>query len=256
MLRKIGYHTIRFVLLIRNYGFKTGFSIWLQIMFSFGAITKIKSKIFLNPILLRRKDSDLDIFDQIFVDKQYKWPEIEKLNPKVILDGGANIGLSAIFFSSLFPSAKIICIEPDENNWKQLEANTKNYKNISLVKAAIWYKNEILNLANPEGFSAGFSYQSENNDKGVQGCTIQEIMAQFNLNHIDILKLDIEGAEKEIFENGNLEWLDKTDVLTIELHDMYREGTAKAFIKPVYNKIEKMYIQGENVICYFNNLKS
>jgi hypothetical protein len=81
-------------------------------------------------------------------------------------------------------------------------------------------------------------------------------MAQFNLNHIDILKLDIEGAEKEIFENGNLEWLDKTDVLTIELHDMYRDGTAKAFIKPVYNKIEKMYIQGENVICYFNNLKS
>jgi FkbM family methyltransferase len=225
-------------------------------MFSFGAITKIKSKIFLNPIQLRRKDSDLDIFDQIFVDKQYKWPEIEKLNPKVILDGGANIGLSAIFFSNLFPAAKIICIEPDENNWKQLEANTKNYKNISLVKAAIWYKNEILNLANPEGFSAGFSYQSENNDKGVQGCTIQEIMAQFNLNHIDILKLDIEGAEKEIFENGNLEWLDKTDVLTIELHDMYREGTAKAFIKPVHDKIEKMYIQGENVICYFNNLKS
>jgi len=225
-------------------------------MFSFGAITKIKSKIFLNPIQLRRKDSDLDIFDQIFVDKQYKWPEIEKLNPKVILDGGANIGLSAIFFSNLFPNAKIICIEPDENNWKQLEANTQNYKNISLVKAAIWYKNEILNLANPEGFSAGFSYQSENNDKGVQGCTIQEIMAQFNLNHIDILKLDIEGAEKEIFENGNLEWLDKTDVLTIELHDMYREGTAKAFIKPVHDKIEKMYIQGENVICYFNNLKS
>jgi len=37
---------------------------------------------------------------------------------------------------------------------------------------------------------------------------------------------------------------------------MYREGTAKAFIKPVHNKIEKMYIQGENVICYFNNLKS
>jgi FkbM family methyltransferase len=198
----------------------------------------------------------LDIFDQIFVDKQYKWPEIEKLNPSVILDGGANIGLSAIFFSNLFPSAKIICIEPDENNWKQLEANTKNYTNISLVKAAIWYKNEILNLANPEGFSAGFSYQSENNDKGVQGSTIQEIMAQFNLNHIDILKLDIEGAEKEIFENGNLDWLDKTNVLTIELHDMYREGTAKAFIKPVHNKIEKMYIQGENVICYFNNLKS
>lgn len=256
MLRKIGYHTIRFILLIRNYGFKSGFSIWVQIAFSFRAITKIKSKLFQNPIQLRRKDSDLDIFDQIFVEQQYKWPEINKLNPKVIIDGGANVGFSAIFFSNLFPSAKIISIEPDEKNWEQLKINTQNYKNITPFRAAIWYKNEILNLTNPEGFSAGLAYQSENKESGVQAYSIQEIFEKFNLTHVDLFKLDIEGAEKEIFENGNLDWLNKTDVLTIELHDMYREGTAKAFIKPVHHKIEKMYIQGENIICYFNDLKA
>jgi FkbM family methyltransferase len=172
------------------------------------------------------------------------------LNPKVILDGGANIGLSAIFFSNLFPNAKIICIEPDENNWKQLEANTKNYKNISLVKAAIWYKNEILNLANPEGFSAGFSYQSENNDKGVQGCTIQEIMAQFNLNHIDILKLDIEGAEKQLFSPSCKQWINSVKCIIMEAPDTDSPLSTIEIFK-VFDEVGftfNTYISGENLV--------
>jgi FkbM family methyltransferase len=56
----------------------------------------------------------------------------------VIIDAGANIGLSALFFANKYPDAKIFAIEPEETNYKLLELNTKPYNNVCLIKAALW----------------------------------------------------------------------------------------------------------------------
>lgn len=252
MLRKIGYSIIRLILLIRNYGFKVGFGIWVRFIRPFSQNVCIKSSIFKNPVWLRKNDSDLDIFDQIFTEKQYEWYEIHALSPKVIIDAGANIGLSAIFFSNLFPDAKIYCIEPGQENHALLLKNTVNYPNITVLNGALWAKHEFLELTNPEGFSAGHAFSSSQAAEGVVGYTMDELIQMYSLERIDILKMDIEGAEKEIFEAEDLSWLEKVNILVIELHDMYRMGTSQPFIKAINGKIEKMYFKGENIICYFS----
>ena len=78
-------------------------------------------------------------------------------------------------------------------------------------------------------------------------------MRQFELSEIDILKIDIEGAEKEIFESGNLDWLSKIKILVIETHDITKPGCARAFFNALHGKFDKLYIQGENIVCFLQN---
>lgn len=250
MLRQLGYSIIRFILLIRNYGFFTGLNIWRQIAFSLSTKISINSSLFRNPVTLRKHDSDLVIFDQVFAERQYKWFEIEKLEPKIIVDAGANIGLAALYFAYQFPQSRIYCVEPVSANYDLLQKNLNAYSNIEIIKGAVWYTDEYLEIENPEGFSAGLSMKSSSASTKIMGYSIPSLMSQFKLEHIDILKMDIEGAEKEIFESGNLEWLKKVSILVIELHDMYKAGTAKAFFQGIHNQFEKIYFQGENLICF------
>ncbi|RXK62229.1 FkbM family methyltransferase [Lacibacter luteus] len=250
MLRRLGYSIIQCILLIRNYGAWKGFSIWRQINLSFSQTAVIQSRLFKNRLHLRKKDSDIDIFNQVFAELQYKWKDIEQLNPAVIVDAGANIGLAAVYFANLFPESKIYCIEPVTANFNLLKQNTSGYGNIQHLQAAVWFKNELLQIENPEGFSAGLTLNSSNKTTGIQGYSIDAIMDLLKIEHIDILKMDVEGAEKEIFGQGPVEWLKKVTILVIELHDMYKDGTANAFFAALNNNFSKMYFQGENIICF------
>ena len=77
-------------------------------------------------------------------------------------------------------------------------------------------------------------------------------MIEYNFPKIDILKLDIEGSEKELFETNFEDWLPKTKILIIELHDAMKTGCSKS----VFNAISKydfsFSIKGENII-FTNN---
>lgn len=254
MIRKAGYHFIEFILLIRNYGFITGFSIWIQLVFSLKSVVALNTRLFKNTIYLRKKDSDLSIFHQVFTERQYKWPQVESLKPKTILDAGGNIGMASLYFSSLFPECEIFAVEPDSDNFKALQKNTSNYSNIKALQGGVWYTNEPLQITRNEGLSAGLVLKTaEEATEKVNGYTIEKLMEIFQLEYIDILKIDVEGAEKEIFEKGNIDWLSKVGIIVIELHDLYKEGTAIAFFNAVQQKFSKIYFQGENVICFLKN---
>lgn len=253
MLRRIGYSIIQCILLIRNYGAWKGFSIWRQINLSFSQTASVHSSLFKNALYLRKKDSDIDIFNQVFAELQYKWKDIEQLKPAVIVDAGANIGLAAVYFANLFPQSKIYCIEPVTSNFNLLKKNTAGYKNIQQLQAALWYRNELLQIENPHGFSAGLTLNRATAATGIQGYSVDELMSLLQIEHIDILKMDVEGAEKEIFGQGSTEWLKKVDILVIELHDMYKDGTATAFFNALNNNFSKMYFQGENIVCFLQN---
>lgn len=253
MLRRLGYSIIQCILLIRNYGAWKGFSIWRQINLSFSQTASVHSSLFKNALYLRKKDSDIDIFNQVFAELQYKWKDIEQLKPAVIVDAGANIGLAAVYFANLFPQSNIYCIEPVTANFNLLKKNTAGYKNIQQLQAAVWYKNELLQIENPQGFSAGLTLNTATASTGIQGYSIDELMNLLQIEHIDILKMDVEGAEKEIFGQGSTEWLKKVDILVIELHDMYKDGTSTAFFAALNNNFSKMYFQGENIVCFLQN---
>src|SRR6478735_3004416 len=91
-------------------------SIYLYITYKLSFLKKVPFWINGQKIYLRPRHTDYAILNQIFVDKQYL-PNHSLSNVKVILDAGANIGLSALYFHQRFPDARIICLEPEEQNF-------------------------------------------------------------------------------------------------------------------------------------------
>jgi FkbM family methyltransferase len=203
------------------------------------------------PIHLRRETSDLATFFQVFAQEQYNIAIYE--NIKVIIDAGANIGLASIYFTYKFPEAKIIAVEPDDGNFDVLIKNTREYSNIHCIKAALWHEDGELYLIDKGRGEWGYevSLEAESSIGKVSAVSIEHIIQTYNINSIDILKMDIEGSEREVFAYNSTEWLDKVDYLIIELHDQYREGASQAVFNNISGKEFSTSISGENLIFEF-----
>lgn len=203
------------------------------------------------PFFLRMGTSDMPTFDQVFVEREYEF--VVQRHPDVIVDAGANIGLASIYFASRYPLAKILAIEPEITNYDLLVKNTRHYSNIVPVNAALWNKNEMINLVDPGLGKWGFMTQDgtqQTESLGdvshqVQGMTIEKIMEEHSINNIDILKIDIEGAEREVFLDTSL-WLESVNSIIIELHERMKRGCDRSFYNGS-NGFDDEWRQGENV---------
>jgi len=162
------------------------------------------------PLIIRNGTSDVEVFRQVFVQKDYKLPI--KINPRLIIDGGANVGYTSLWFTGKYPNAKIIAIEPEEGNYKVLEENTKNYKNIERIKAGLWHRNTFLKVVDKGYGEWGFMTEEVDQEQewNVKAIDLNTILKNSGYEEIDILKLDIEGAEREIFST-NYDWLSKVN---------------------------------------------
>ena len=208
------------------------------------------------PIKLRGNSSDYLAFDQIFTDKEY---DIDlPFTPKVIIDAGANIGLAAIFFTNRYPESTIISIEPEESNFNLLKENTHKYPNIIALNHALSDKpNQDLAIVDKGYGNWGFMTEPIIDDVHdttnlVKTITIQDIITKYNLEVIDLLKIDIEGFEKELFETDSESWLPLTRCLIIELHDRMKEGCSKSFFSAISKHNFSFSQRGENLI-FINN---
>ncbi len=207
-------------------------------------------------IFLRNGTSDVRCFNQIFLEEDYNF-EID-FRPKIIIDCGSNIGLSALFFQKKYPGVTIIAVEPEPSNFKMLLKNTRNYKNIQCLNYAVWNQNVKLAIAeNMEIDKWGFTMSSHPNEltKTIPAITIDEIMKRYNFSEVDILKMDIEGSEKEVFSSGYEAWLPRTKVIMIELHDREKKGCAKTFFQTLFTCDFSMnqYFKGETLMCINNS---
>jgi FkbM family methyltransferase len=129
---------------------------------------------------------------EIFIDKIYA----QKLPPgAVILDCGANIGLSVIYLKEKFPDAIIHAFEPDSQNFELLEKNVSsfNYQNVHLHKEAIWKENTILNFSGEASMSSHIDATDQNGIK-VRAVRLRDYLEK----PVNFLKIDIEGAEYEV----------------------------------------------------------
>jgi FkbM family methyltransferase len=174
-------------------------------------------------------------------------------NPEVIIDCGANVGLVSLFYKRKFPKATIVAVEPEPTNFKILSQNTAAYPDIHCLNCGIWNKPAILEIHDHGLGKWGFMTEEveEENDKTIQAISIDEIMSRFNFKKIDILKVDIEGSEKEMFEKNYEKWLPYVKVVVIELHDNMRPGCASAFFKALSNYNFEFKIHGHNIACFF-----
>jgi FkbM family methyltransferase len=187
-----------------------------------GAAYQFKINGKLLTVYLRTFQGDMDIFYEIFWRKIYKMP-LQLQQNKVIVDIGANIGMAALYFVIHYPSAQIICIEPDKYNYIQLQKNCFPYANIKIMQAAIMpedcfvsIKRALLQYNNSVGFS-------ENEKDNVQAISMKTLFSIFQLTMVDIMKMDIEGAEEAIF-SADTTWLDNIKQLLIEIHNPKKDN--------------------------------
>jgi FkbM family methyltransferase len=210
------------------------------------------------PFKLRSASSDVAIFYQIFFDKQYaiKFP----FEPRTIIDAGANIGLAAIYFTNRFPKAEIISIEPETTNFQLLEDNTTLYANIKRLNMALSSESDLELIVDSVGLGhSGFittevSKASEVAKNKIQTISIDRLLAESEFDELDIVKIDIEGHEKEVFELNAEKWLPKTKCLIIELHDSMKKGCSTSLFKAITRHNFSMEISGENLVFLNNDL--
>jgi len=203
-----------------------------------------------HPFYIRIGTTDASVLKQVFGERQYDYPL--PILPGVIVDAGANIGLSAIFFANRYPDALILAIEPEDSNFQLLQRNTAPYPQISALKAALWQKNQQIRLIDPRDGNDGFRIKEETINEDVclgfvQGMTLDAIMAERALSFIDVLKIDVEGAEKEVFENSS-NWIDRVRIIIAELHDHIKSGCSTAFSRATQGFEFNGPARGETVI--------
>ena len=197
-------------------------------------------------VTLRGKSSDFRVFDEIFIKDQYDSHLLPK-NPKVILDAGANIGLSSIYFAVRFPKSKIFALEPENSNYQILSKNTKSFENIILLKKALWSHSTDLHISNPsaEKWAFNFTESKLSTENLYEGISVEGFMTDYSINEIDILKLDVEGAEKDIFSK-NIDWIPKVKLIIVELHDRIVPGCSREFFASTSQYKFEEYRKGEN----------
>ncbi len=186
-------------------------------------------------IIIRADGSDKHVYNQIFIIEEYKsivefmrqFPNDK--NRWNIIDGGANIGLTSLYFLKNLPNAKVISIEPDKDNYEMIKKNMGiNHfsTNGNIVNAGLWSKNTLLTTERSfrDGEDWSITVKETTNPKNaIQAFSINNIInTHFQDDIIDLLKLDIEGSEKYIFEGNDDEvsrFLSKMRFVVIEIHD-------------------------------------
>jgi FkbM family methyltransferase len=233
---------------IKKIGFINNFSLLFQRKTG-KKIIEISAKNAASMIYLRNGTTDVHTFYDIFTNDEY---DIDfGFTPETIIDCGANTGLVTVFYKSKYPESKIIAIEPESSNFEMLVKNTSSFNNVHCLKNAVWGNEGFIEISDPGFGNWGFMTSETDNESetSVKTVTINSIMQKFELLNIDVLKIDIEGAEKEVFESDHQEWLSKTRVILIELHDRLKPGCSTAFFKAISKLNFYVEIKGELLIC-------
>ncbi len=202
-------------------------------------------------LFVRSGTLDVKVAISSLVEQEHR--DVKCDDPRFIIDAGANIGSASIYFARRFPNARIIAVEPEKDNFEMLCKNAEPYPNIVPIQAALWSERTMREIQDRHTGSLGFTISETTNRKQATGqkvdcLTIQDLMEQHGIDRIDLLKMDIEGAEKEVLGNSD-GWINKVNALTAELHDKICPGCERAYY--LATKDFKQTIKyGEKIIAY------
>ena len=217
-----------------------------------GRVSKLTSKILRHPVFARYGTSDFTVFAQIFIEREYRCLDHVKC-PELILDCGANVGYSSAYFLSKFPQCRVIAVEPDAENFAILQKNIGPYGGrCTPIRAAVWPRAEKLR------FSTSFSDAGQEWARAVEKAPadlslsehietvdIPTLIGLSRFDRVSILKIDIEGAERELFSSST-EWLNQIDNIVIELHG---PECQKAFFEAIDGRSFDISSCGELTVC-------
>lgn len=206
------------------------------------------------PVVARNGTSDISVFYQIFIDREYSCLDGIKA-PDLIIDLGANVGYSSAYFLSRYPDCTILAVEPDPDNFALLQRNVAPYGNrCRTLQAAIWGHPGQLQFKAPLKRGAEWGRALEvaddcaavqSGEDPVEGITMAKLLEMSPFPRVSILKIDIEGAELELFGHDTA-WLDRVDHMVIELHgDQARD----CFFRAIEGRNFDISSSGELTCC-------
>lgn len=189
-------------------------------------------------VIVRRAHSDWETFSEVFLDQCYSDDFVTLFGAvpasgevRTVVDAGANVGYTSIYFRRRYPNAEVWAIEPDHDNFELLERNTAHDAHIHPVRGALWQSHEPVSIVDGSTASNGIRVAAGGCDgaSDVQGYTVPDLIEMVPGNRIDVLKIDIEGAERFVFDEAASRWLERVGLILIELHDWKQPGSSRAF---------------------------
>ena len=198
-----------------------------KIYYQFNLINS-KSNVWVRPF-----SSDLKVYHQIFKEDSYKcvidiYNQLFQKAPSIVIDCGANIGFASIYFHSHYPDAKYILIEPFHDNIESIKLNTNDsgLLNCKIIEGAIWNTDTQLSLSRDFRDGEEWSIKAipaQPESQSINGICLKTLVHQ-QKKIIDILKIDIEGSEVQLFEDKDYagEFLRQVKCLVIEIHDEFK----------------------------------
>ena len=221
--------------------------------------------------------ADKGVLEQVFRQQAYRisqWPQGRRLMDHyrarvaggarpLIVDAGANIGATAVWFQNHFPQAVIFALEPEQANARLLEFNTAVYPRTHVFKGAIGSRDGHVALVDPGMSDWGFrtvgrgSSASTDARLDVPCISPASILASEAARGTEplIMKIDIEGAEQDLFQ-GDVDWMDEFAMIGIELHDWMLpfQGSSRTFLSALARFDFELIPRGENLFLFNRRL--
>jgi FkbM family methyltransferase len=184
-------------------------------------------------LFCRTRDSDCLTLCNVFGELDAEIPV--EIAPNVIVDGGANAGYVSVYYANRYPTARIIAIEPDRGNFELARENCAPYRNVEVIHAGLWSHDTTLEIHDPRMGWRSWAYQTHEADhgvaEGIDGISIPTLLRRIGEDRIDVLKLDIEGAEEQLVSSGSVEWLADVRVVLVETHGDEAERAVSAAMR-------------------------
>jgi len=193
---------------------------------------------------LKRYDELLEKYNSIL--SQNKTP--------LIIDCGANIGLSAFHFATAFPNSTVVAIEPERNNFLMMEKNCKGFQNVEFLNKAVGSEEGFVSIDNDQVDNNAYRVSRNENEIGdIEIVSINSILSSRNELVPFLIKIDIEGFEDDLFSN-NTEWVEKFPLLIIETHDwmLPKQANSHNFLKVISEQQRDFIHKGENIFSISN----
>lgn len=180
-----------------------------------------------------RGSSDLPVLRQVWEEREYHTVAeymakyVDYADPLRIIDAGANVGYATLYLKSAFPNAEVVCLEPDAGNFKQLERNVAINKltGVTPLQAGLWKSESFLEVGRDVGDQMEWSFYVREvpGPSDLRGFSVPYLARERNWPVIDLLKIDIEGGERYVFETSVLakSVLESTRFVAIEVHDLH-----------------------------------
>lgn len=166
---------------------------------------------------------DFKVVNETWIENVYRIHDYQFVDGGIFVDIGANIGAVSIFVDSFNKNRdddqkiKVYAVEPEPNNLHLLNENIKNNptENITVVNNAIWHTKSMVSISNLGANSSIVDLEKENKTD-VLAITLENLFSIYNIKEVDVMKIDIEGAEFDLILNTSKKTLAKIKYLVLE----------------------------------------